>query len=34
MESVNFMSDKFDSFGEQLKEILSEMKQIREEIES
>ncbi|XP_025420837.1 uncharacterized protein LOC112690943 [Sipha flava] len=30
-ESVNFMSDKFDSFGEQLKEILSEMKQMREE---
>ena len=28
-ESVNFMSEKFDTFGEQLKEILSEMKLMR-----
>jgi len=30
-DSVNFMSDKFDTFGEQLKELLSEMKLMREE---
>jgi len=30
-DSINFMSEKFDAFGEQLKEILSKMKLVREE---
>jgi hypothetical protein len=29
--SVNFMSDKFDNFGKQIQEVLSSMKEMREE---
>jgi len=30
-DSVNFMSNKFDNFGEQIKDVLSALKEIREE---
>lgn len=32
-DSVKYMSDKFDSFGEQLQELLKSMKDMREETE-
>jgi len=30
-DSVNFMSDKFDDFGKQIQDVISSLKEMREE---